>query len=206
MVVGEYAGDYGFPLPNPVSIHPERFRPRFETAWCMQKLQKNEDTWCVALGDLRSQIRYSPKSTSMGSGTDGATHNPDSDDNPYVFDVKRNDDGKLWLNNDWTNADDHWKLDNRIVFRLRYSLRFSSACAEEFCFFSCPCHPPSILPISSIFSESAAYFFVSSDFVSHRIISKSFNASIFLVARRTYGIFSSRARNAAADTASIDSI
>jgi len=62
----------------------------------------------------------------MGSGTDGATHNPDSDDNPNVFDVKRNDDGTLWLNNDWTNPDNRWNLDNRIVFRLRYSLRFSS--------------------------------------------------------------------------------
>lgn len=58
----------------------------------------------------------------MGSGMDGAAHVPDSDGNPNVFDVKRNDDGKLWLNNDWKNPDNRWKLDNRIVFRLRYSL------------------------------------------------------------------------------------
>src|SRR3989338_10074599 len=110
----------------------------------------------------------------MGSGTDGATHNPDSDDNPNVFDVKRNDDGTLWLNNDWTNPDNRWELDNRIVFRLRYSLRFSSARAGEFCFFNCPFHPPSILPTSSIRSESATYFFVSSDFVSHNTVRRSF--------------------------------
>ncbi|TSC55625.1 MAG: hypothetical protein Greene041639_560, partial [Parcubacteria group bacterium Greene0416_39] len=38
--VGEYAGDYGFPLPNPVSIHREYLRLRFGIEWCMQKLQK----------------------------------------------------------------------------------------------------------------------------------------------------------------------
>jgi len=32
MVVGAYAGDYGFPLPNPVSIHPEYPRLRFRIA------------------------------------------------------------------------------------------------------------------------------------------------------------------------------
>ena len=145
----------------------------------------------------------------MGGGMDGAAHNPDSDGNPNVFDVKRNDDGTLWLNNDWTNPDDRWKLDNRILFRLRYSLHFPALSplleGAGFCFFNCPCQPPSILPTSSILSESTAYFLVSSDFVSHKIISNNFRVSTLRAARRTYGIFSSRPRNAAADTASIDS-
>jgi len=42
MVVGEYAGDYGFSLPNPVSMHREYLRPRFRIEWCMQKLQKTK--------------------------------------------------------------------------------------------------------------------------------------------------------------------
>jgi hypothetical protein len=35
MVVGEYGRDYGFFLPNPVSIHPEYPRSRSRIAWCM---------------------------------------------------------------------------------------------------------------------------------------------------------------------------
>lgn len=38
--LGEYAGDQGFLLPKPVSIHPEYLRLRFRVARCMQKLQK----------------------------------------------------------------------------------------------------------------------------------------------------------------------
>src|SRR3989344_5447560 len=38
--VGEYAGDYGFPLPNPVSIHREYPQLRFWIEWCMKTLQK----------------------------------------------------------------------------------------------------------------------------------------------------------------------
>ena len=39
-VVGEYAGDHGFSLPNPVSIRPEYSRSRFRIVWRMQTLQK----------------------------------------------------------------------------------------------------------------------------------------------------------------------
>jgi hypothetical protein len=35
MVIGEYAGDYGFSLPKPVSIHPEYVRSGFDIEWCM---------------------------------------------------------------------------------------------------------------------------------------------------------------------------
>ncbi len=43
--VGEYAGGYGFLLPNPVSMHREYPRSRLWIGWCMQTLQKNEATW-----------------------------------------------------------------------------------------------------------------------------------------------------------------
>ncbi|MEX2014139.1 MAG: hypothetical protein WD896_02170 [Parcubacteria group bacterium] len=46
-------------------------------------------------------------------------HITDSDGNPNVFNVKRNDDGKAWLNGNWTNPNDEWNLDNEIVFRFR---------------------------------------------------------------------------------------
>lgn len=112
--------------------------------------------------------------------------NTDSDGNPNVFNVERNDDGNRWLNTNWANPDDQWNLDNRIVFRLRNSLHFSLAyLVGEFCFVSCPFHPPSILPISANFSDKAIYFLVSSDLVSQRIISSIFAVSSFLIASRT---------------------
>jgi len=40
LVVGEYASDQGCSLPNPVSIHREYIRLRFDIEWRMQKLQK----------------------------------------------------------------------------------------------------------------------------------------------------------------------
>jgi hypothetical protein len=40
LVVDEYVGGYDFPLPNPVSMHPEYPRSRLWIEWCMQTLQK----------------------------------------------------------------------------------------------------------------------------------------------------------------------
>ncbi len=51
---------------------------------------------------------------------------PDADGNPNVFELERNDDGKLWLDYDWTKPDDRWSLDDRLSFRLR---KLSSALA-----------------------------------------------------------------------------
>jgi hypothetical protein len=62
-----------------------------------------------------------------------AIYTTDSDGNPNVFNVKRNDDGKRWLNSNWANPDNRWNLDNRIVFRLRNYVYFSSILSEEFC-------------------------------------------------------------------------
>jgi len=106
-----------------------------------------------------------------------------------------------WFDNTW-NRQNYRFAGRRPRNFLHFSLRSGGV---EF-FRICPCHPPSILPTSSIRWESAAYFFVSSDFVSHKIIKSNLSVSILRVASRTYGIFSSRERNAAAETASIDSI
>ena len=133
----------------------------------------------------------------MGSDIDGASHNTAFNrwDGERNVNVNHND-------NDWN---DNWLFAGR-----RNSLHFPalSECEKSagFCFFNCPLHPPSIFPTSAILSESTAYFLVSSDFVSHKIMSNNFSVSTLRVASRTYGIFSSRARNAAADTASIDSM
>ena len=54
----------------------------------------------------------------MGSGIDGISYKTDSDSNPNVFDLERNDDG-LWLNNNWAKPDNEWNSNNEFVFRLR---------------------------------------------------------------------------------------
>ncbi len=146
-----------------------------------------------------------PGEYSMGSGTDGAAHITDSNGNPSAFNVERNDDGRSWLNNDWANPDNRWNLDNRLLFHLRNSLYFSSARAGEFCFCNCPCHPPSILPALSSWVDRAIYCLSRNDFVSHSTITNSLRVSSFRIAKRTYGDFSSRFRNAAAEAASITS-
>lgn len=94
-------------------------------------------------------------------------------------------------------------MGSRLPFRK--SLHFSPVLGE-FCFKICPLHPPSILPISIIFIDNAAYFLFSSDLVSQRIIKSIFNVSTFRIARRIYGCFSWRAKKAAIDIASIVSI
>jgi hypothetical protein len=77
----------------------------------------------------------------------------------------------------------------------------------EFCFESCadicPCHPPSIFPISSKGVERAIYFLLSIDFVSHSTMSSIFTVSTFLMASRTHGCFSSFDKKLATDIASI---
>lgn len=54
----------------------------------------------------------------MDSVTDDVPHNTDSDGNPNVFKLERNDDG-LWLNDNWAKSDNEWNPDNKFVFRLR---------------------------------------------------------------------------------------
>ena len=54
----------------------------------------------------------------MGSGLDGVPRKTDSNGNPNVFNLKRNDDG-LWLNNNWAKPSNEWNPNNKFAFRLR---------------------------------------------------------------------------------------
>ena len=101
--------------------------------------------------------------------------------------VNRNDNG-------W---DDNWWFAG-----VRYSLLFSPYLGE-FCFVSCPLQPPSILPISSNFTDRTAYLLSSRDFVSHSTISSMQRVFIFRIASLTQGIFSSFDKKLAIEIASI---
>lgn len=60
----------------------------------------------------------------MGSGVDGILHITDSDGNPNVFNVNRDEKG-AWLNTDNGHPENSWNPDNRFVFvRPRKSLHF----------------------------------------------------------------------------------
>lgn len=80
---------------------------------------------------ITNQIQ--PREYSKGGGLEGTRHITDSDGNPNVFNVNRNDDGKPWLNTNWTKPDNEWNLDNELVFRLRNRVYFSPALAGGFC-------------------------------------------------------------------------
>ena len=127
-----------------------------------------------------------------------------SDGYHYLFYANRNDDVR-WLNaNNYGHADNVWNGNNVFVFRRpRNSFHFSPALAGEFCFMICPCHPPSIFPISSIGKDIAIYFLLSNDFVSQRTINNIFSVYNFLIATLIHGCFSSFDKKLATDIASI---
>lgn len=62
----------------------------------------------------------------------------------------------------------------------------------EFCFVSCPCQPPSIFPIPSIWKDRVIYFLLLSDFASHRTSRSIFRVSSLRMANRTCGSLSER--------------
>ena len=101
--------------------------------------------------------------------------------------------------------DNDWN-DNWWFAGVRNFFHFSLATAGEFCFDNCPFQPPSILPISSIFSDRVMYFLLSKVFASHRTINSPFNVSVFRMASRTHGCFSSRDKKVAIAIASMISI
>ena len=69
-----------------------------------------------------------PQEYSRGGDIESTLYITDSDGNLNVFNVKRNDDGKLWLNANNGNPDNVWNGNNRWVFlRPRNSLHFSPA-------------------------------------------------------------------------------
>ena len=125
-----------------------------------------------------------PKEYSRGGGMEGILYITDSNGNLNVFNVEHNDDG-LWLNGNNGNPDNFWNGNNRWVFTRRNLLHFSPILLGEFCFCSWPFQPPSILPISSIFTDRAMYFLLSNDLVSQSIIKNTLSVSTFLMAKRT---------------------
>ena len=107
----------------------------------------------------------------MGSGTDGTSHK-------FATFNRWNDERKLNVNRNDNDWNDNWWFAG-----VRNSLYFSSASAEEFCFCSCPCQPPSIFPIASKWTDRAIYFLSRKDFVSHKIISNRVNVLSLRIAR-----------------------
>ena len=84
-------------------------------------VNKKENTWCVALVELCSRIKYSSifyVLYQVGSGMDGTTYEADRNGNPNVFNVERNEDG-LWLNNNWAKPTNDWNPSDEFVFRFR---------------------------------------------------------------------------------------
>lgn len=69
----------------------------------------------------------------MDGVIDDASHNTDSDGNPNVFKLERNDDG-LWLNDNWAKPDNEWNPNNKFVFRLRNSFLFRGLHVAVFLF------------------------------------------------------------------------
>ncbi len=152
---------------------------------------------------LKMPNTIQPLEYSRGGGRDGALYITDSDGDLKVFNVEHNDNGQ-WLNSNNGNPANVWNPDNQWVFVLpRNLLHFSPILLGEFCFCNWPCHPPSILPTSSIFIDNATYFLLSRDLVSQSTMRSIFRVSSFLIARRTCGCFSSRVRKLARAIASM---
>ncbi len=61
---------------------------------------------------------YTVPRFSRDGDIDGTLYITDSDDNPNVFKLNRNDDD-LWLNNNWTKPANKWNPKDEFVFRLR---------------------------------------------------------------------------------------
>ena len=68
-----------------------------------------------------------PKDYSMGGVADGFAYIIDSDCNPSILKVYRNDDG-LHLNGDNGKPENLYNPDYSFVFRRRHSLHFSLNC------------------------------------------------------------------------------
>ena len=118
-VVGAYAGDHGFPLPNPVSIHPEYPRSRFRIARCMQTLQKMKILGVECSGIMMPKTAEPPQTiprshrASRDGDMDGVPHISDGD--PNVLNANRNDDGR-YVNAYNDNPSNQWDDDGAFAF------------------------------------------------------------------------------------------
>ena len=103
MVIGEYAGDYGFPLPNPVFTQSGISAIKV-SGRVMREAIKNKETWRGALCDLRSRIRYSPESIRWAVALVARHAFRNSDGNLYVRYLYWNGDKRNW-NYNWLDND-----------------------------------------------------------------------------------------------------
>ena len=140
---------------------------------------------------LRLQYRDQPNNEWILVGMESIF---DSGGGLAVFGVGRRGSG-LWLRGYWSNPDSFWGAGYRWVFvRPRNSLHLPVRSGTGFIleqsektkfllwqgfYFRILIQPPSILPISSSFSESKIYFLLSNDFISHATCKKNFNKSNF---------------------------
>ena len=103
-----------------------------------------------------------------------------------------------WLDNNFNSNNPALRFGNSFHFSLAFV-------AGEFCFASCPLQPQSIFPISSTLRDKATYFLLSIDFASHKTIKSILSVSVFLIASRTHGSFSSLDKKVAMEIASMTS-
>ncbi len=114
VVVGAYASDYGFSLPNPVSMCSEFLWLRLEKAWRMQTLQKIEDTWCETLWHYDVEFDSTLR---VFKGWWYGRCFAQSDGDPNLLGANRNDDG-CWLNAYYDKPDNRWNRDNGFAFSV----------------------------------------------------------------------------------------
>jgi len=103
--VGEYAGDQGFQLPNPVSIHREYLRLWFRVEWCMQHFTKMK---LLGIGCYGITMPNTIQPEELFDGQWQGRHsirNRNSNGNLYIRYLYFNDGvwnrNYNWLNNDW---------------------------------------------------------------------------------------------------------
>lgn len=142
-------------------------------------ISKNKDTRCRILGNFEIPNTIQLRKYLRGGGIDNILHigsgwrNPDGNLNVAYL----NWNGGQWvLSFNWLEND--WNSNDRLP-RPRNFLYFSPPKAG-FSLLSCLFHPPSILPISSSFSESSINFLLSSDFISQATWRKNLSTSSFI--------------------------
>ena len=90
--------------------------------FCAEWSAKNLDGWVIELCEaedgpqLRLQYQDQPKGEVLWIAMERIA---DSDGDPYVFGVGRDDGGVRWLGTDWADPSHTWLLGGRLVFRLR---------------------------------------------------------------------------------------
>lgn len=89
---------------------------------------------------LLCRIIFSLFEYSKGGATGGILHNSDGD--PKLLNVNRNDDGS-WLNTNYDNPDNKWNRSNGFAFVVsQVSQKLPYILIEEFCFIIQKSHEP----------------------------------------------------------------